>query len=452
MKKLPLFLLLFSIQATAVVTDTPPQFPVQVQNVAGTYINPSTSEKQDTGNASAASIDSKLNTLGQKTSANSVPVVISSDQSTLIAQAPLDVLSATTNITTQDIATATTIGYASQPATIGNPTAGSFATLTVSSVQTVMVVITGIWTGTLQTEVSSDNGTIYVPRSIHVVGSPIYSSAITANVTGSLNASAKTQVRVRATSAITGTAVVRFLTSDNPSNIYVANAIKVVDGSSTLSTNPLTIKSPSTAAVAADAAVVVAINPATAINLPTGASTSALQTTGNTTLSTISTAQTSGTQKSQTVDGSGNIQPSGDVNTRAIFVKQTDGTNNATVKAASTAAVASDTALVVAISPNNTISSSVTVPLTASSPTVASVGVASASAVAANATRRGLILQNNSINTIYLGIGATAVIGSGVTLYPGGSYQMDVSSLSTAVVNAIATGAASSMAIQEFTP
>jgi hypothetical protein len=39
-----------------------------------------TSAKQDIGNTSLASIDSKMNTLGQKTMANSMPVVIASDQ------------------------------------------------------------------------------------------------------------------------------------------------------------------------------------------------------------------------------------------------------------------------------------------------------------------------------------------------------------------------------------
>ena len=65
--------------------------------------------------------------------------------------------------------------------------------------------------------------------------------------------------------------------------------------------------------------------------LPTGASTSALQTTGNTSLASILTTQTSGTQTS----------------------RLTDGTNTAAVKAASTAPVATDPALVVAISPNS---------------------------------------------------------------------------------------------------
>lgn len=43
----------------------------------------STSALQTTGNASLSSIDGKLNSLGQKTMANSVPVVVASDQSAL---------------------------------------------------------------------------------------------------------------------------------------------------------------------------------------------------------------------------------------------------------------------------------------------------------------------------------------------------------------------------------
>ena len=50
-----------------------------------------------------------------------------------------------------------------------------------------------------------------------------------------------------------------------------------------------------------------------------------------------------------------NVLPTMDVAARAAFQKLTDGTNTAAVKAASTAAVATDPALVVAISPNNPI-------------------------------------------------------------------------------------------------
>lgn len=57
-----------------------------INNISGTISLPtgaSTSAKQDTGNTSLASIDGKLNSLGQKSMAASVPVVISSDQSTV---------------------------------------------------------------------------------------------------------------------------------------------------------------------------------------------------------------------------------------------------------------------------------------------------------------------------------------------------------------------------------
>lgn len=139
--------------------------------------------------------------------------------------------------------------------------------------------------------------------------------------------------------------------------------------------------------------------------LPTGAATSALQTTGNTSLSNIDTKTPSLGQAlmaasspvviasnqtaipitdnsgSLTVDGTvtanqgtaaalasawpvkvtdgTNSMPTGDVVGRAIFHKITDGTNTAAVKAGSTAAVATDQALVVAVSPNNTVATSI---------------------------------------------------------------------------------------------
>jgi hypothetical protein len=61
----------------------------------------------------------------------------------------------------------------------------------------------------------------------------------------------------------------------------------------------------------------------------------------------------------QITDGT-NTMPTADVAARAQFHKITDGTNTAAVKAASTAAVATDPALVVAISPNNTIPENLT--------------------------------------------------------------------------------------------
>lgn len=90
--------------------------------------------------------------------------------------------------------------------------------------------------------------------------------------------------------------------------------------------------------------------------------------------------------------------------------------------------------------------------ITASAPTASSVGVASAQAVASNSNRKGLVLTNTSANYISLAFGANAaVLYSGITLNPGGGvFVMDEYLYTTAAVNAIASGAASNLGIQEF--
>lgn len=90
---------------------------------------------------------------------------------------------------------------------------------------------------------------------------------------------------------------------------------------------------------------------------------------------------------------------------------------------------------------------------TPSAPTSATVGVASAAAVSAKTNRQYLCLVNTSANWIYLGFGSNAaVVGSGVALAPnGGSYEMTSGSgnLHDLAINAIASAAASNLAIQE---
>lgn len=90
--------------------------------------------------------------------------------------------------------------------------------------------------------------------------------------------------------------------------------------------------------------------------------------------------------------------------------------------------------------------------LTPSVPTVATVGVASGSAVSAQATRKGLSLRNLSTagQRISLGFGQTAVLDSGVTLYPQDAYEMGEYDFDLGAVNAIASAASASLAIQEW--
>ena len=90
-------------------------------------------------------------------------------------------------------------------------------------------------------------------------------------------------------------------------------------------------------------------------------------------------------------------------------------------------------------------------PLTASSPTTASVGITSAQVVASNANRKGLVIVNLSSNTVSFGIGANpAVLNSGITLAPNGVWNMSEYDYNTSAINAIASGASSTISIQEF--
>lgn len=95
----------------------------------------------------------------------------------------------------------------------------------------------------------------------------------------------------------------------------------------------------------------------------------------------------------------------------------------------------------------------VAAPLTMSAPTFATVGVASALALAANPSRRFVSLQNtHATGIIYLGFGAAAgVVGSGIPITPGNfkSFNQPGEDLSREAINAISTVAGTNMAIQE---
>lgn len=92
-------------------------------------------------------------------------------------------------------------------------------------------------------------------------------------------------------------------------------------------------------------------------------------------------------------------------------------------------------------------------PQTANGPATFSVGVASAQALAANASRKGVIIVNVSAAKVCLGIAAAAVIDSGICLQPDASLSLlngSFDGVPTGAINAIAASAASSISIQEF--
>lgn len=89
--------------------------------------------------------------------------------------------------------------------------------------------------------------------------------------------------------------------------------------------------------------------------------------------------------------------------------------------------------------------------LNASAPTAVSVGTSSTAVLALNATRQGLVLVNTSNGIISIAFGTAAVLNSGITLLPYGVFCMDEYSCGIDAVNAIASVAASNLAVQEFT-
>lgn len=122
------------------------------------------------------------------------------------------------------------------------------------------------------------------------------------------------------------------------------------------------------------------------------------------------TNQTGGTQKTQIVDGAG----------------------------------------VVITSTSNSLDVNTKVALTANTQNNVSVGVTSVGVLSSNTARTGGVFTNASAAIIYIGIGQNALVGKGITLYPGGTWYMDEYSYTTEAINAIATVAASTLSFQEF--
>lgn len=166
---------------------------------------------------------------------------------------------ATQNVTTLDLVSTSTSQANGQLAITGAPTAGSAASFALASMESVQIQVTGTWTGTLATEVSVDGGTTWFASGIKQVGASYIASSFTANFTGDNNVAGCTNVRVRATAAMTGTAVVLVNRSLNPALLRIANPLTLRDSTTQSIAN--TIKAASTAAVATDTALVVALSP-----------------------------------------------------------------------------------------------------------------------------------------------------------------------------------------------
>lgn len=141
---------------------------------------------------------------------------------TVTAGLPADVAPATQNVTVIDTGSSSATGANNQTVVIGTPTAGSAASFSLSSIETVRIMVTGIWTGTLTAEQSLDGGTTWTNIGVHQ--GAYTTSSFTAGFVGGANIAGATNFRMRATAAITGTAVVKVIESINTQSVYIANA------------------------------------------------------------------------------------------------------------------------------------------------------------------------------------------------------------------------------------
>ena len=200
---------------------------------------------------------------------------------------PADSSPATQNITVVDSGSTTNTGFDNQSIITGSPTAGSAASFAVSNLGTIRVQVSGTWTGTLQSELSMDGGTTWYIAAVHLSGTSFTAATFTGNFQGEAQGSALTNYRLRATAAMTGTAVVAIIKTNTVANVNVVTPIRLQD--STTQSIGGTIKAASTAAIATDTALVVAVSPNNAVATTAGtlAETTAAWTSGtagNTTL------------------------------------------------------------------------------------------------------------------------------------------------------------------------
>lgn len=172
----------------------------------------------------------------------------SGNEITSLVSTHLDV-SASGSITALDSATTTLPGANSQNFYFGTPTTNSVVVAALTGIENCLVQLGGIFTGNIAVEVSNDGGTNYFRPNVTQIGLNNSTNVFTAPFSAIVNTAGMTHVRARAVTTWSGSGTITIKETINTTNL-----VSVVSSA-----------------------------------LPLGASTSALQTTGNSSLSTIVT-------------------------------------------------------------------------------------------------------------------------------------------------------------------
>jgi hypothetical protein len=277
--------------------------------------------------------------VGSKTSANSIPVVIASDQGAVPVSGTVTATNASVGATGSAPPASATLSGGSVTTAAPSYTTGQMSALSLNTAGGLRVDGSGV--------TQPVSGTFWqATQPVSAVSLPLPSGAATAAKQPALGTAGTPSADVL---TVQGVASMTALKVDGSA------VTQPVSGTFWQATQPVS---------------------AASLPLPSGASTAAKQPalgTAGTPSADVLTVQGAASMTALKVDGSGVTQPVsgtvtanvGTTNGLALdatltggtqTTRITDGTNTATVKAASTAAVATDKALVVAISPNNSLS------------------------------------------------------------------------------------------------
>jgi hypothetical protein len=82
--------------------------------------------------------------------------------------------------------------------------------------------------------------------------------------------------------------------------------------------------------------------------------------------------------------------------------------------------------------------------------TVGTAGIATSTALASNANRKYALIVNDSANVVYIKLGATAALNTGIRLNAnGGSYEINETNLYTGIIDCISSVAAQTLLVTE---
>ncbi len=292
-----------------------------INNISGTISLPTGAATETTLSTRLAdsTFTGRINTLGQKTMANSTPVVISSDQSALTVTGTVTATNPSVSTTgSTPPASATYIG-GSVTTAAPTYTTGQMSALSLTTGGLLRVdnsSVTQPISGTITANAGTGNFTVVQATASNLNATVVQSTA--ANLRSQTASEATTAAATGTVASLTGgavtTAAPTYTTGQmNPLSLTTSGALRI-DGSG--ATQPVS------GTVTANAG------------------------TGTFTVSGTVAATQSGTWT---------VQPGNTANTTPWLATINQGGNSAAVKAASTAAIATDPALVVAISPNNTL-------------------------------------------------------------------------------------------------